>query len=126
MGLRLGSVLVAVSLTMDELIDQLEKLTNTVLDQLDTASYEDMEQFVEERQKIIDSIDRLVQGGTLTKHQKMRVQLLLQHDSTIIHRMQILKNEAQDWLQQRNVAKAQRNVYDSAYSPESILLDRRK
>jgi hypothetical protein len=126
MGLQLGSVLVPVSLIMDKLIDQLEKLTNTMIDQLDTASYEGMEQFVEERQNVIDIIGDSIQAGTVTEQQKGRIQILLQHDSSIVYRMQILKNEARDWLQHRNVAKAQRSAYDSAYSPESILMDRKK
>jgi hypothetical protein len=34
--------------------------------------------------------------------------------------------EAQDWLQKRNQAKAQRNAYEAAYTPDSFLMDRKK
>jgi len=111
---------------MDKWIDLLEQLTNTMIDRLDTVSYEEIEQFVEERQKVIDMIELWVQSDTLTKQQKERIQLLLQHDSSIVNRMQILMDEAREWLQQRNMAKAQRNVYDSEYSSESVLMDRFK
>ncbi|OAB41849.1 hypothetical protein [Paenibacillus antarcticus] len=111
---------------MDKLIDQLEQLTNTIIDRLDTVSFEEVEQFVEERQEFITMIEILLQSSTMSNHQKVRIQNLLQHDSSIVNRMQILMDEAREWLQQRNIAKAQRNVYDSAYSSESILMDRFK
>lgn len=40
--------------------------------------------------------------------------------------IQTLKQEAQNWLVQRNIARSQRNAYESNYTPDSVLMDRMK
>lgn len=111
---------------MDRLILQLEELTNNLMGRLDEATYEEMEQFIVERQKVINSIEISLQDSTVTQQQKERALLLLKYDSAIMSRIQTLMNEARDWLQQRNTAKVQRNMYSSSYTPDSILMDQRK
>jgi len=58
--------------------------------------------------------------------QKQAINRILEHDSTILAQMNALRLEAQDWLQKRNQAKVQRNAYESSYTPDSILMDRKK
>ncbi|MFF2018108.1 hypothetical protein [Paenibacillus sp. NPDC058177] len=111
---------------MDSLILQLEELTNELIVRLDMTTYEELEQFIIERQTVIDCIEVSYNVSTVTEPQKERVRLLLKHDSSITHRMETLRNEAQEWLQQRNIAKVQRDMYNTAYTPDSFLMDRKK
>ncbi|KGE20418.1 flagellar protein FliT [Paenibacillus wynnii] len=111
---------------MDELIQQLDQLTNDILDRLHEAPYEQLEFFVEDRQNLVDSIAAMVSSCQPTFAQKLAIRRIMEQDSAILARMNALRLEAQDWLQKRNQAKAQRNAYESGYAPESILMDRKK
>jgi hypothetical protein len=111
---------------MDELIQQLDQLTANITDRLNETIYQELETFVEERQKLVDSIGDATANCPPTIAQKQRIYIIMEHDSAILARMDALRLEAQDWLQKRNQAKTQRSAYDSAYSPESILMDRKK
>ena len=111
---------------MDSLITSLEELTNSVVMRLQLISYEDLEAFVEERQEIIDEINRLKQQTPFTHVQVERLNHIVQHDPVILTRMASLKDEASDWLQQRGQAKTQRSAYEATYTPDSMLMDRRK
>ncbi|MGG6313259.1 hypothetical protein [Paenibacillus macerans] len=111
---------------MDNLIAELEQITSKVVAQLDQVPYEEMSGFVEKRQQLIDQLQVLLADQPPTEAQKGRLLAVLQHDAEIVARMNSLKHEAGNWLQQRVQAKAQRSVYEAAYSPDSILMDRRK
>ncbi|SEU14395.1 hypothetical protein [Paenibacillus sp. NFR01] len=111
---------------MDELLNNLEQLTNLMISDLDNAPYESLENFVEERQKLVDAIGLEVEKCALTSAQKEKLSRIMEHDSAIIARMNAHRLEALDGLQRRNQAKMQRSAYESAYTPDSILMDRKK
>ncbi|WP_307585243.1 flagellar protein FliT [Paenibacillus wynnii] len=111
---------------MDDLIQQLNQLTSSIIDRLGEVSYEEFSAFVEERQKLVDSIGVEVELCQPTPAQKQAISRIMEHDSAILARMNALRLEAQDWLQKRNQAKAQRSAYESGYTPDSILMDRKK
>lgn len=111
---------------MDKLIGQLEELNETVVCRLEETEYEELIEFVDRRQSVLDEMTVLMLRSTLTSAQKQRIQKLLQYDELIRGRMELLKQEASDWLRQRDQAKVQRSAYESAYSQDSILMDRRK
>lgn len=111
---------------MDELIRSLDQLTREMMDQLREATYEELEAFVEERQKLVDAIAEKVAFSPSTPAQKQEINRILENDNALLDRMNELRLEAQDWLQKRNQAKAQRSAYEARYAPDSILMDRRK
>ncbi|MGM1050435.1 MAG: hypothetical protein ACQEXX_30555 [Bacillota bacterium] len=111
---------------MDNLILNLEKLSQSVVEQLDQITYEELVAFVESRQPILDEMSALISNGALSQRQRDRIQELLHNDMLIEARMRSLKQEASDWLRQRDAAKIQRNAYESAYSVDSLLMDQRK
>ncbi|AJS60363.1 flagellar protein FliT [Paenibacillus sp. IHBB 10380] len=111
---------------MDETIEELNNLTNEMINTVDECSYEEMELFVDVRQKLVDRLNNLKADHVLTNAQRVKIQQILKSNELIMARMLVLKNEAQDWLLQRSQSKAQRNGYETAYSPDSILMDRRK
>ncbi|KOS03797.1 MULTISPECIES: hypothetical protein [Paenibacillus] len=111
---------------MDELIGQLENLTADLMNRLNITSYEEMVRFVESRQLLVNELEDILKLSAADAGQTDRIRNLIGNDTAIISRMNFLKAEAADWLQQRNMAKVQRNVYETAYSPDAILMDRRK
>ncbi|ETT80091.1 hypothetical protein C173_00460 [Paenibacillus sp. FSL R7-277] len=111
---------------MDNLLQELEVLTRAMNYQLEDATYEELEAFVEQRQKLVEAIGGEVENCQMTPAQKEILRRILEHDPAIVARMNALRLEAKDGLQKRNQAKAQRNAYETAYTPDSILMDRKK
>lgn len=111
---------------MDELIRTLDELTQSLLSKLYELPYEEFEKFVDERQKLVDALIVEVVREQPDAAQKDEISRLLENDPEIIARMNALRLEAQDWLFKRNQAKMQRNAYDTVYTPDSFLMDRRK
>ncbi|QDH20841.1 hypothetical protein [Saccharibacillus brassicae] len=111
---------------MDNWIAQLEELTHRAVNQVESMPYEEFEQFVEKRQIIIDQLESILMVTAANPQQKQRLSQVLQHDAILLNRMNTLKEEAHSKIQQRGQAKAQRSAYESHYSPEAILMDRRK
>ncbi|OKP85804.1 hypothetical protein A3844_15740 [Paenibacillus helianthi] len=111
---------------MDELILSLDQLTHGMMSRLQEATYEELEDFVEERQKLVDAIAEKVACNPSTPAQKREINRILENDNALLDRMNELRMEARDWLQKRSQAKVQRSAYEAVYSPDSLLMDRRK
>lgn len=111
---------------MDDLIRELDGLTEQILARLSNTSFEDIEKFVEERQEVVDKLAELVETSLVSIDQKHEIQRILTYDAEILARMNALKQEAQNFLHKRGQAKMQRNAYEAAYTPDSILMDRKK
>ncbi|AJE54070.1 hypothetical protein RE92_14285 [Paenibacillus polymyxa] len=111
---------------MNEVLSQLEQLTQQFILRLNETNYEEVEIFVEVRQMKVDQLVNALENSPMTEEQKMKLESILSYDALIDQRMQSLKQEAQNWLVQRNIAKSQRNAYESNYTPDSFLMDRRK
>lgn len=111
---------------MDNLIERLSTMTQEVIERIEETSYEELETFIEDRQHIVDAIVKESENCPLGVKQKEEVHRILAYDKTLLDRMNALRIEAQDWLHKRNQAKMQRNVYEAAYAPDSMLMDRRK
>ncbi|WP_054957473.1 hypothetical protein [Paenibacillus dakarensis] len=112
--------------SMDEKIQNLERLTNDFIQRINSLEYEQVEEFVENRESITESILSELSHSTLTEAQKHRLKMLLQYDSMILGKMQSLKEEAREWTIRQNQIKAQHSAYESAYTTDSILMDKRK
>ncbi|MBJ9993125.1 hypothetical protein [Paenibacillus sp. S28] len=111
---------------MDNLISSLQALTENVVARLQYTAYEELQDFVQERQQLIDELNRLKQHTPFSPSQVEQLQSILQADPLILNRMDQLKMEASDWLQHRGQAKMQRSAYEAAYTPDSFLMDQRK
>ncbi|WP_340018627.1 hypothetical protein [Paenibacillus sp. FSL H3-0457] len=112
---------------MDSYIDQLKVLTESFLDDIETCSYEEVEEFITKRQSIVDLINMaLLNKEVFTEDQKDRIKSVLELDPVILRKMESLRIEAQEWLYNRRQAATQRSAYESNLSPGSILMDRRK
>ncbi|BCG61336.1 hypothetical protein [Paenibacillus sp. URB8-2] len=113
---------------MDSIITELNLLTQNVLSRLPDASYEELAAFVENRQNLVDDIGKQIVENhqSLAESQKLAILSILEHDGAILARMNAHRLEARDGLQRRNLAKAQRSAYEAGYTPDSILMDRKK
>lgn len=96
------------------------------MDELYEAHYEQLEAFVEERQIVIDGLVEQFTAQPPSLTEKVEIEQLLGNDHEIVARMNVLRLEAQDWLHKRGQAKTQRNAYESGYTPDSFLMDKKK
>lgn len=94
---------------INEALSQLEQLTQQFILRLNETNYEEVEIFVEVRQMKVDQLVNALENSPMTEEQKMKLESILSYDALIDQRMQSLKQEAQNWLVQRNIAKSQRD-----------------
>lgn len=111
---------------MDKLIQELEKLSVAIMNRIGEVSYEELLEYTEKRQPVLDEIAMRISENPPTPVQKQSLQNILQYDQEIKSRMMDYKLEASNWLQQRDAVKAQRNAYETSYSFDSLLMDQRK
>lgn len=113
-------------MSMDELLEQLEKLDAAMLHRTDEASGEEWTDFVDQRQRLVEGLIQCASLSPLSPEQKLRLTYIQTGEDKLRSCMEAQKQEASDWLRNREQAKMQRNVYEMGYSPESFLMDRRK
>lgn len=112
---------------MDELISELEFETSQIMDRISSVPYDELDEFIDNRQHIVDTLIRIVQLTEPSPDHKIRVREILKTDATVMSRIDELRNEAQDWIRHRNQAKLQRSAYEGLGGAiDSILMDRRK
>lgn len=111
---------------MNEKIHCLERLTDDLIQQLDSCEFEKIEEFVEGRESIINNILSELAQSQLTEEQRHRLRALLQYDPVILDKMKSLKEEARNWSIRQKQIKAQHSAYGSVYARDSILMDKRK
>jgi hypothetical protein len=111
---------------MDKLIQELEKLSVAIMNRIGEVSYEELLEYTEKRQPVLDELAMRISENPLTPVQKQSLQNILQYDQKIKSRMIDFKLEASNWLRQRDAVKVQRNAYESSYSFDSMIMDQRK
>lgn len=111
---------------LEEIVAQLEELTQGMLGQLAEADFIMLEAFVDQREPLMAALAEAKAAEALPSALEQRAAQVVAQDPLFLARMQALKREAADWLQKRGAAKAQRSAYEQAYTPDSILLDRKK
>ena len=107
---------------MDDLITELEQLTHDIMLTIEEVDSETLEQFVDKRQVIIDSMLQQY-SGEVSLSQQARLKSIMENDHAILIKMSSLKAEAKDWLIQRKQAKVQKNAYEMSYAVDSIIVD---
>lgn len=111
---------------MDNPIIHLEESTQSMVERLSNAEYEEIEAFVNHRESLLSQMSDFFETNPMSTQDKESIRLIIKHDEQIYSRMIELKSEAADWLAQRNSAKSRRSAYESAYSTDSFLMDRKK
>ncbi|MEF3353330.1 flagellar protein FliT [Paenibacillus sp. GYB006] len=111
---------------MDELICSLEQLTYNMIQELEASDYSELSAFVEQRQFLVDAITELSHTNALSHQDIERLREVVKADDLIEKKMIFLKQEASDWLNQRQNSKVQRGAYENSFYGESILMDYKK
>lgn len=112
--------------SMDNCIQQLRELTEEILPRLDWIAYEELAEFIQRRQPLVDQISAFSQKEAISPAQKEAILSIMNFDPLIQQRMMKLKDAAGNVLTKRGNAKAQRNVYEAVYAAGSILMDKKK
>lgn len=111
---------------MDELWDRLEALTVQTVSRLPRLSEEELLEFVNEREILIDRIkDSITEMYTKSSYQE-RAKRLLQYDEVVIQRMQWFQQQNNKEMFKINAAKRQNSAYDAELRMDSVLFDKRK
>ncbi|CAG7656154.1 flagellar protein FliT [Paenibacillus allorhizosphaerae] len=112
--------------SLDDLISRLEFLTGEIMERLSVAAMEDVEEFVLQRDALIEQIVSVRRTPEERASFKDRVEVTLRWDDLIVGRMNKLKEEAQDGLKKMSLGKVQRGAYEIDYTPDSVFFDRKK
>lgn len=112
---------------IEYLISKLEDTASQMIGRLQMVSYEELVSYVDERQDIINQLEMKLNVNPPDDRQRARISAIIDSDSAVRRKIELFKNEAADWLQQKERKKVQRNAYESVYQqPDSILLDQKK
>lgn len=111
---------------MDNLVASLEKLTLDFVERVSEADYVEVEDFVKERERIIQQIRRALEGHKGAEIYREAIVRILSHDPIIQARMEELKEEARQHLEKSSTAKRQRAAYDPSLVPDAVLFDQKK
>lgn len=112
---------------MDDCVQRLYEMTEKMMERLDTAEYEDLDQFVIARERVISELkeNRDQQKETTAHHQQM-IRQVLAWDQLIQGRMLQLKDEASSGLRKMKDTRKQHDAYSPTYALDGVYVDKRK
>ncbi|RAW09968.1 hypothetical protein DC345_29640 [Paenibacillus taichungensis] len=111
---------------INTVLNKLLELTQSFVLQLETKSSDEAENFVDQRQVLVEQLQEILNNQEMDHQQQDELKRILGWDERIQGHMLSLKNEAQQWLIQRSAARSQRSVYENNYAVDSYLMDKRK
>lgn len=113
-------------MTLQAHIDQLERLTDRIIDQLYSATYEEIVELIDERGRVIDALVQVEAAEQERVSAHERIRLILEADQPILSRLNQWKAEASAQMNRISGARVQKNAYESAYADHSIFYDNRQ
>ncbi|WP_010278693.1 flagellar protein FliT [Paenibacillus senegalensis] len=111
---------------MDNLISSLKTLTLDFVERVPTADFEEVEDFVKERERIVQQIRKALEGHKSAEMYREPIADILRYDPVIQARMEELREEARQHLERSSKAKKQRAAYDPSWTPDAVLFDKKK
>ncbi|WP_058300376.1 hypothetical protein [Gorillibacterium timonense] len=111
---------------MSELLDRLLELTEDALGRLDLMAYEELEQWVNDREALISEIRMQPPESFRVEERRRKAQQELHLAAELIARMEDLREEASSHLNRVETARVQRSAYDVTYTPDSFFIDKKK
>jgi hypothetical protein len=112
---------------MDKLFIRLEKLSNDLLYHIQSVTFEELSDFMEERGAIFEEFDKLeVLPSDKIKYRDL-VNRIISLDPIIIAKMEELKKEAERELNKVSSGRMQKNAYDGErHMADGIFFDQKK
>nr|WP_150959397.1 flagellar protein FliT [Aneurinibacillus sp. XH2] len=111
---------------MENLIENLEQLTKSIVDNLDSATYEQLEDFVQRRGEIIATLKTIPFSKISTNSYREQIQSILKYDSIIVARMEELRQEANERLTKISIGRQQKVGYEAVGPYDSVFFDQKK
>jgi cytoplasmic iron level regulating protein YaaA (DUF328/UPF0246 family) len=111
---------------MDDLVLKLKQLTDQLVETLDNATYEEIDEFVQQREEIMTEFQTRKFSSSELDNNRETMKQILQHDQIILERMKALKDEATQSINKISSGKAQKNAYDKFYSMDGVYFDKKK
>ncbi len=114
--------------TLAEAVEALRQATDGIAQKLSQTTAEELEAYVEEREKYIQAIREAIGAASPAEIEALKpiVDGVLAKDGFIVRRMEKLRDEASDKLSQTAQAKTQRMAYESSQPVDSYFFDRKK
>ncbi|TLS50587.1 flagellar protein FliT [Paenibacillus antri] len=113
---------------LTEAVNALKQATDSITRRLSQTTSEELEAYVEERERYIQSIRSSVGSAAPGEVEALKptVDDVLAKDAFIVRRMTKLRDEASEKLNQTAQAKTQRTAYEPAQPVDSYFFDRKK
>ncbi|HEY0826855.1 MAG TPA: flagellar protein FliT [Bacilli bacterium] len=111
---------------MDKLIGELEQITLQCIEEIEASTYEQLIDFVEQREQMIDRLkNQPAEAADKLKHQSA-IQRILQYDAVIRVRMNKLKLEARVELDRISSGRKQKDRYSPSFNADAVFFDKKK
>ncbi len=111
---------------MDNHFENLQRMTDSFVQRLDTLIEEDFNRFLKERERLIELIVKEAEKLPDVSPYREKVQRILEADPLILDKMQQLKMEAASTFSRVNIAGKQRDKYLRPYAADSYFFDKKK
>jgi len=111
---------------MDNLVQRLYEMTESMVEQLETAEYEELEHFVIERERLLSELKEQRVTQQPTSYHQMMIHQVLEWDKIIQGRMMQLKSEAGGGLRKVSDNRKQHHAYAPSYAIDGVYFDKRK
>ena len=123
---------------MDEIVAKLEAITNDFVQIIDDVGVDQIMEFVEQRQQLLDSFEKLRNEAAffvaekdvanLGIEQKIseRLKHIMSYDSMINDKMKIIMSDTANQLSKMNQTRKRERAYNPSYSADSIYFDKKK
>jgi hypothetical protein len=107
-------------------IQELQQVTNAIVERLAVASFEELLEFVNQRELLIEQMNMSQWTDEMKALYKRPINHILSYDPLIVQQMQRIKDGALQGIERLNSAKKQRNAYDAEYISDGVYFDRKK
>jgi hypothetical protein len=106
------------------LFTELQEISAQAIRDISKMDTDDLVAFVDQREEIVRALQPYL--SLISVSDKQKIDKMLQDEQVIVNRMNELKNEAGEWLQNRGTVRVQQNAYQQSFSIDSLFIDHRK
>ncbi|GAB2719718.1 hypothetical protein ACFQWB_16115 [Paenibacillus thermoaerophilus] len=109
----------------DKAVEELLALTSAMVDRLEEATAEELEQFVADRQPLVEAVVSAAETAEFRERHRENAERLRRLDAVLMDRMERLRDEAGREIAKQQAARKQASAYQPQYEEESVFFDRR-
>jgi hypothetical protein len=112
---------------MYELLDRLERLTKTMVEELENTGYERLLSFLDERNILIEQLLSFAKEDfTVDSRIQAQYDRIVSYNPMILARINELKAEAETGLSKASIGRKQKLAYDVDFATDSLFYDKKK